>query len=87
MNMRTIIIIQRENKTSTEQGQKLGFLLLFHHNYENKSNKTDYNSMEYKITLPNINHETMASTISSLIGEVMITSSDGDYLREVTSKW
>ena len=59
MNMRTIIIIQRENKTSTEQGQKLGFLLLFHHNYENKSNKTDYNSMEYKITLPNINHETM----------------------------
>ena len=30
---------------------------------------------------------TMASTISSLIGEVMITSSDGDYLREVTSRW
>ena len=29
----------------------------------------------------------MASTISSLIGEVMITSSDGDYLREVTSRW
>ena len=26
MNMRTIIIIQRENKTSTEQGQKLVFL-------------------------------------------------------------
>ena len=29
----------------------------------------------------------LASTISSLIGEVMITSSDGDYLREVTSRW
>ena len=28
MNMRTIIIIQRENKTSTEQGQKLGFLFV-----------------------------------------------------------
>ena len=31
--------------------------------------------------------EIKASTISSLIGEVMITSSDGDYLREVTSRW
>ena len=29
----------------------------------------------------------MASTICSLIGVVMITSSDGDYLREVTSRW
>ena len=28
----------------------------------------------------------MASTICSLIGEVMITSSDGDYLGEVTSR-
>ena len=34
-----------------------------------------------------IKGEVMASTISSLIGEVMITSSDGDYLREVTSRW
>ena len=31
--------------------------------------------------------QSMASTICSLIGEVMITSSDGDCLREVTCRW
>ena len=31
--------------------------------------------------------KSLASTICSLIGEVMITSSNGDYLREVTSRW
>ena len=32
------------------------------------------------------NNDTMASTICLLIGEVTITSSDGDYIREVRSR-